>query len=462
MVTLPMRGRRHELATTSLSWENVVAGRPGPQVVVITGEAGSGKSRLAAEAVAALRPAPAIVLAGRARAHSPAPYDWIASALAGHDPRPPAVPGDALAWLTQRPGAPARRFVPDALLRVATELVGSLVGTGPAVLVIEDLHDLDPASLALIDELAAQPLPALILVTSRASGEAAFPALAGRVLGRLCASARSARLHLAPLAVEDVEAILSAAFGGRVPPGTAAAAHRRTGGNAFWLTELVSAARHSGPDAVASGPLPAHVAGLVTDRLAGERAGTVDVATAAALLGDRLGMELLAHVCGRAPEPDVRRLVQLGLLVAGPDGEPQFRYPILREAVAGTALGATRAAVSAKEHELAPDEAATTHVELARCLLELGRPEEARRHTERAAALLRGSRDPAEEPGDELTAREREVLGCMATGMTNQQVARSLGISIRTVAVHVSRVLRKTGSASRTEAALWAVRTGAL
>jgi two-component system nitrate/nitrite response regulator NarL len=64
-------------------------------------------------------------------------------------------------------------------------------------------------------------------------------------------------------------------------------------------------------------------------------------------------------------------------------------------------------------------------------------------------------------PTHDLTAREREVLGCMASGMTNQQVAKSLGISIRTVAVHVSRVLRKTGSASRTEAALWAVRRGA-
>ncbi|HEY1179421.1 MAG TPA: response regulator transcription factor, partial [Phytomonospora sp.] len=63
-------------------------------------------------------------------------------------------------------------------------------------------------------------------------------------------------------------------------------------------------------------------------------------------------------------------------------------------------------------------------------------------------------------PGAELTAREREVLGCLAEGMTNQQVASRLGISIRTVTVHVSNLLRKTGSASRTEAALWAVHHG--
>ena len=64
---------------------------------------------------------------------------------------------------------------------------------------------------------------------------------------------------------------------------------------------------------------------------------------------------------------------------------------------------------------------------------------------------------PAPAPVD-LTAREVEVLTCLAAGMSNKQVARTLSISIRTVGVHVSNLLRKTRSASRTEAALWAVR----
>jgi DNA-binding CsgD family transcriptional regulator len=68
--------------------------------------------------------------------------------------------------------------------------------------------------------------------------------------------------------------------------------------------------------------------------------------------------------------------------------------------------------------------------------------------------------DPVAAPA-ELTAREREVLSCLAAGMSNKQVASSLGISIRTVAVHVSNLLRKTRSSSRTEAALWAVRNQA-
>jgi DNA-binding NarL/FixJ family response regulator len=61
-------------------------------------------------------------------------------------------------------------------------------------------------------------------------------------------------------------------------------------------------------------------------------------------------------------------------------------------------------------------------------------------------------------PASDLTARERDVLSCLAAGMSNQQVATRLGISVRTVTVHVSNLLRKTRTRSRTDAALWAVR----
>jgi two-component system nitrate/nitrite response regulator NarL len=67
----------------------------------------------------------------------------------------------------------------------------------------------------------------------------------------------------------------------------------------------------------------------------------------------------------------------------------------------------------------------------------------------------------AGEAGDvtvgDLTAREREVLGCLVEGMSNKQIAAALGISVRTVTVHVSNLLRKTGAPSRTAVALWAV-----
>jgi DNA-binding NarL/FixJ family response regulator len=62
---------------------------------------------------------------------------------------------------------------------------------------------------------------------------------------------------------------------------------------------------------------------------------------------------------------------------------------------------------------------------------------------------------PASPPRPEdLTTREREVLDLLAEGASNQQIARSLGISRKTVQNHVSRILDKLQAADRTQAAL--------
>jgi DNA-binding NarL/FixJ family response regulator len=57
-------------------------------------------------------------------------------------------------------------------------------------------------------------------------------------------------------------------------------------------------------------------------------------------------------------------------------------------------------------------------------------------------------------PGEELTAREREVLEHLAKGASNRQIARDLGVSLKTVQNHVSRVLDKLQAADRTQAVL--------
>jgi DNA-binding NarL/FixJ family response regulator/class 3 adenylate cyclase len=65
-----------------------------------------------------------------------------------------------------------------------------------------------------------------------------------------------------------------------------------------------------------------------------------------------------------------------------------------------------------------------------------------------------------EEPVEPLTDREREVLGQVATGASNKEIAAALGITERTARTHVSNILGKLGLASRTQAALWAVDHG--
>jgi DNA-binding NarL/FixJ family response regulator len=78
-----------------------------------------------------------------------------------------------------------------------------------------------------------------------------------------------------------------------------------------------------------------------------------------------------------------------------------------------------------------------------------------------ARRLMASLHDPRpQEPAADLTDREREILRLVAAGMANKEIAAELVISERTARTHVSNILRKLGFASRTQAALWAVREG--
>ena len=77
---------------------------------------------------------------------------------------------------------------------------------------------------------------------------------------------------------------------------------------------------------------------------------------------------------------------------------------------------------------------------------------------EAAARLVREVRAP--ESPEALSRREVEVLELLARGRSNRQIARSLYVGERTVKTHVSHILTKLGVKSRTQAALYAVRTG--
>lgn len=356
----PFPARAAQLAAIERAWAGLGGG---PATVVLTGPAGSGKSRLAAEALARLDPAPGAVILGHARAGAPAPFDWLATALAGrpHDGLPASR--DALAWLTQSPDAPRLRWEPTVLLKVAVTVVRHLLGDAPGVLVVEDTHALDPASLALVSELACGDLAVLTLILSRPADTERFPKAAARLLKTVGESGRAELVAVDPLPATEI------------PDGEAA-----------WARYAHALGR---PDEAA----PAALRGAARLLAAGDAAGA-------------------------------RRLIDECLADAGEaeDDEPRLL--------------------------------------LARSLLHLGRYESASRVARRTAGDRAAALSATLRTITELTAREREVLSCLAAGMTNRQVAKSLGISVRTVTVHVSNLLRKTGTGSRTEAALWAVEHG--
>ncbi|MCL3993311.1 response regulator [Streptomyces lavenduligriseus] len=76
------------------------------------------------------------------------------------------------------------------------------------------------------------------------------------------------------------------------------------------------------------------------------------------------------------------------------------------------------------------------------------------------ALLAREEAGGGQGRGGSLTEREREVLGLIADGRSNREIARTLVLSEKTVKTHVSNILMKLDLADRTQAALWAVRHG--
>lgn len=70
---------------------------------------------------------------------------------------------------------------------------------------------------------------------------------------------------------------------------------------------------------------------------------------------------------------------------------------------------------------------------------------------------VRAQEDPAEE---ELSERELEVVGLIAEGKTNKEIAEALIIAEKTARNHVSRILGKLGLTRRSQAAAWAIRAG--
>ena len=79
--------------------------------------------------------------------------------------------------------------------------------------------------------------------------------------------------------------------------------------------------------------------------------------------------------------------------------------------------------------------------------------------TPKAAARLMQAVSSPESP-EALTERETEVLRLLALGYSNKQIAHSLNNTEKTIKTHVSRILSKLGVQSRTQATLYAIRTG--
>ncbi|MCI0687813.1 MAG: LuxR C-terminal-related transcriptional regulator [Sporichthyaceae bacterium] len=147
------------------------------------------------------------------------------------------------------------------------------------------------------------------------------------------------------LSEAETAALLASLIGGPAPYRAVASLHQRTGGNPFFLEELVRGHEDEDLDSLAAGPLPWSLAEVLHRQLDEVGPQAREILQTAAILGHRLQFDLLAAVTGVGENELItalRELVRLGVLVESGEDEFVFRHALVREAISEQLLGRER------------------------------------------------------------------------------------------------------------------------
>jgi DNA-binding CsgD family transcriptional regulator len=279
-------------------------GRDPGRVVLMRGEAGVGKTAVISELVAGVEPSVRVLQGWCDPLATPRPLGPLIDALAGLDRR--VADGLVGALDAGDTGGVYRRLL-------------EVLRSGPRWLwVIEDMHWADGATLDLLRFLGRRigGLPLLLVMTYRDDEVGPQHPLAAAI-GDVATSAAITRMGLAPL---SRDAVLQLSAGSGL---NATDLHRLTGGNPFYVTEILGA----GPD---RNGLPHSVAEAVCGRLGRLSNEARETAHAVAVCGPRASLSFVQTVCPSA-QKGLDECLRAGVLVAE-DGVLGFRHELARRA----------------------------------------------------------------------------------------------------------------------------------
>ena len=347
------------------------------QLVLLRGEPGVGKTRLATEFARRVHDDGAVVLYGRCDEESLLPHQPFVEALRQYVRSCPAA---LLASQLQLISGELRRVVPELAERVAElahplagdpegarhrlfEAVGALLCDAaqdrPVVLLLEDLHWADTATLLLLKYVARYPRAArlMIIATYRESDVAEQQALRA-VLTDLGREQFVRRLVLGRLDEGAVSELVSWHTGNRAPADVQRMIFEETEGLPFFVVEFsrhLTESRLSAPASDAGGgapamtrlPLPEGVMDLVASRLSHLGASTVRVLETAAVVGQAFAFELLEPLCDAGQDELVDALeravdAQLIQEPAAGDDRYAFSHALIRDVLYGRLTAARR------------------------------------------------------------------------------------------------------------------------
>jgi class 3 adenylate cyclase len=359
---LPFAGRTSEVELLTAVWKEAAAG--GRRSVLVGGEPGVGKTRLAGELARRVHEESGTVLYGRCEEGLSFPYEPFVEALTFFCEHTPAdelrprlgrYPGELTRLRPDLgdlvPGLdPPLRSDPETEQYRLFEAVASWLGAaGEAaglLLVVDDLHWAPPPTLRLLTHVlrAAGPARLLVVATFRDTEVGAAHPLSA-VLAELRRTSRAERISLEGLSVEELAELLAGLPKGRTGRVSAATLHEGTKGNPFFVGEILRQRAESGL-AVETLPVPEGVREVIVSRVARLAPITSELLGVAAVLGRDLELSPLAAVAGIDEEVAVEALdeaLAARLIEERRVGVYRFGHALIRSALYDT-LSATRRA----------------------------------------------------------------------------------------------------------------------
>lgn len=312
-----------------------IADRPALQLVLVSGETGAGKSRLAREVADRLRGRGWTVGHGRCAETGGMPPGWawtsVVRSLAEVRPPDPAL-ATRLGWLLDDV-PPADGDPLDGRHRTHRALGEYLLSCEPLLLVLDDVHRLDEETLALVAGAlhTLRDGQAMLLLTVR-DGESST--LLDELLA-LVAPHHPERVELGGLPDWAVSQIVAATCSSTVDSQTVTAIAERTSGNPFFVRETARLLESDGPAAALS-VVPTGVRDVVRRRVSTLPATARTVLVAAAVLDHHIDLDALAAVSGTDDETvlnAVEAALMVGLLVETGPTSAAFPHALVREAL---------------------------------------------------------------------------------------------------------------------------------
>ena len=334
-------GRRDELATLGERWRDVATGHDA--IVLVSGEAGMGKTVLAAQFAQRVHADGATVLFGQCDEHAMVPYQPLAEALRhyfrdahGGLPAGTVELGRMFPELRDRlpENRPSVAAEPEAERFRVFEAVRSVVAAAaedrPVLLVVDDAQWADSSTVLLLRHVIREPdrFRLMVLVTYRGS-EVPADHLLHEVLTDLGRTRPIERLALEGLGDEDCVELIGAYAGARPAPSDLRRWRERTEGHPFFLHELLRSADRATVAASPEIDVPVTVRELIARNVSHLDQRSSAALASAAVIGRDFDLDVLTALIGDSTDTTIAALEEAiahGLIEEVPDRFDRFAF----------------------------------------------------------------------------------------------------------------------------------------